>query len=286
MQFWFIASTVLHILVMAAMWLGLPQMHKPIPKPPVIIPIEIAELAPITATKIEEKKEPPPQPVKPEPPKPEEPRPPEPKPEPPKPEPPKPPEAKPEPALPVPEPKPPEPKPEPIPTPKPKPKPPEPKPEPPKKDALSSVLKNVAKLKNEPKPETEPKKVEQKQPDQKEPTPAPTPPQAAATAERLSISDEDALRRQIAGCWNVPVGARDIENMAVEIYISVNPDRTVKEAIVVDQARLGRDSFFRALAESALRALRNPRCSPLILPEGKYAQWKEIVFNFNPKDMF
>lgn len=281
MSFWFIASAVLHALVMLVLWIGMPHFEKPLPKPPVLIPIEIAELAPITATKLEEKKPLPPEPPKPEPPKPEPPKPPEPKPEPPKP-----PESKPEPPPPVPVPKPPEPKPEPLPTPKPK--PPEPKPQPPKADALSSVLKNVAKMKNEPRPEpkTEPKKEEPDAKPPKEQPPAPSPPQAALTAERLSISEEDALRRQIAGCWNVPVGARDIENMAVEIYIAVNQDRTVKEAMVVDQARMGRDSFFRALAESALRALRNPRCSPLALPEGKYQQWHEIIFNFNPKDMF
>jgi hypothetical protein len=39
------------------------------------------------------------------------------------------------------------------------------------------------------------------------------------------------------------------------------------------------------MAESALRALRNPRCSPLALPPEKYQQWQEMIFNFNPKDM-
>jgi hypothetical protein len=100
------------------------------------------------------------------------------------------------------------------------------------------------------------------------------------------ISEEDALRRQITSCWNVPVGARDIQNISVEVYIAVNPDRTLREAMVVDQARMARDTFYRAVAESALRALRNPRCSPLALPPEKYDQWREMIFNFNPRDMF
>ena len=295
MRKWFAASALLHIVLVIALWLGLPQFAKPLPKPPVLISVDIAQLAPISAAKNqvpkEAPKEPEKEPPKPEPPKPEPPKP-EVKPEPPKPEPPK------------PEPKPPEPKAEAIPAPTPKPKPPEikpkpePKPEPKKPDALASILKNVAKLKTEAKPEVK-KTVEKPDvkpdvkpsepaptPPQKDPTPATSAPSAPVTADRLTISEEDALRQQIRGCWNVPVGAKDIENITVEIYIRVNPDRTLKEAIVVDQARLGRDSFFRAVAESALRALRNPRCSPLALPPEKYQEWQETTFNFSPKDMF
>lgn len=294
MRKWFAASALLHVIIVILLWLGLPQFSKPLPPPPVIIPVEIAQLAPITAAKIQDVKEQPKEPQK-EPPKPQPPKP-EVKPEPPKPEPPKP-----EPKPPAPQPKPPEPKAEAIPAPTSKPKPPEvkpkpePKPEPKKPDALASILKNVAKLKNEPKPEvkkTEPKPavkptetVPAPTPPQKEPKPATSAPSAPLTADRLTVSEEDALRQQIRGCWNVPVGAKDIENITVEITIQVNPDRTLKDAIVVDQARLSRDSFFRAVAESALRALRNPRCSPLALPPEKYQEWQETTFTFSPKDM-
>lgn len=298
MRKWIVASALLHILICILLWLGLPQFAKPLPEPPAIIPIEIAELAPIaTAKNIERQEDPKPEPPKPAV-KPEPPKPPEPKPEPPKPEPPKPQPAPPtpEPKPPTPEPKPPELKPEAIiPAPTQKPKPPETKKAEPKADPLSSILKNVAKLKNEPKPDI--KKPSEKLADkplppatpaaepQKEPKPATSAPSAPNMADKLSMSEEDALRRQISGCWNVPVGAKDIENISVEIYIQVNPDRTLKDAIVVDQSRMGRDPFFRAVAESALRALRNPRCSPLALPPEKYQQWQETIFNFNPKDM-
>ena len=62
-------------------------------------------------------------------------------------------------------------------------------------------------------------------------------------------------------------------------------DGTVKNAGVLDIGRYNRDSAFRAAADSALRALRNPRCSPLKLPPEKYDQWKTIVINFDPQDM-
>ena len=65
----------------------------------------------------------------------------------------------------------------------------------------------------------------------------------------------------------------------------MNRDGTVNKSSVLDRGRYNRDSTFRAAADSALRALRNPRCSPLKLPPEKYDQWKSIVINFDPRSM-
>ena len=93
------------------------------------------------------------------------------------------------------------------------------------------------------------------------------------------------MRRQIQQCWNMPVGARDAQNLVVEVIINVNPDRTLQGADIVDKSRMATDSFYRAAAEAALRALYNPKCSPLELPADKYEQWKTIDFTFDPRDM-
>jgi hypothetical protein len=104
-------------------------------------------------------------------------------------------------------------------------------------------------------------------------------------SDRLTITEEDALRRQIEQCWSPPVGARDAQNLVVEVVIDVNSDRTVANADVVDKGRYASDPFFRAAADAAVRALRNPRCSPLELAPDKYEQWKRIDFTFDPRDM-
>ncbi|NBX74824.1 MAG: hypothetical protein EBQ89_11090 [Alphaproteobacteria bacterium] len=256
-------SAAVHALALLVLIFGLPRWYKnDLPKPPVVIPIEIAEIADITNAKVRDEKPQPPKPVE------------QPKPEP----------AKPQPAPP----KPPEPKPEP---PKPsnepkvdelaellkrvKDKKEKPKEEKPPEQDLTSVLKNVAKLK-----ETTPQKPDEKPAK----NPAPTPPSAPTLADRLTITEEDLLRRQISQCWNVPAGARYAEQLIVEVVIDVNPDRTVMRAEVVDQARLS-DPFFRAAAESAMRALRHPRCTPLELPPEKYESWKRIYFTFDPRDV-
>ncbi len=116
-----------------------------------------------------------------------------------------------------------------------------------------------------------------------EATPAP---ETQNLGEQLTISDIDALRQQLGGCWNVFAGASEAEDLSVEIRVIVNVDRTVQQATIVDTSRYNSDDHYRAVAESALRAVRDPRCSPLKLPEEKYQLWRDMIVNFNPKDMF
>ena len=99
---------------------------------------------------------------------------------------------------------------------------------------------------------------------------------------RLDDSEIEALRRQLADCWNPPVGARAAEELIVEIRLVLNPDATVQEAMVVDMKS---DPFFRAAADSALRAVLNPRCSPLRLPKDKFSKWQVTLLRFDMRAM-
>lgn len=109
--------------------------------------------------------------------------------------------------------------------------------------------------------------------------------QIARLADQLSISEQDALRRQLAGCWNVMAGAKYAEDLSVEVRVEMNRDRTVNRASILDKGRYNRDTHFRAAADAAVRALRNPRCSPLQLPPDKFDQWKTVLIRFDPSDM-
>jgi hypothetical protein len=266
------------------------------------IPVEIVSIADLTRTP---KAEPKPEPPKPAPPKPEAAVPVPPAPEPPKlktpPEPPKPTASPPPAPEPVPEPEKlaakPEPIPEPLPVPKtepPKPEPPKPvaKPKPPtpaakkpeeKKPAepdFASVLKNVAKLKT-PAPETPPEPAKP-QPQPPAPAAAPPPPSLETRLEASQL--EAAIRQQVEQCWNVPAGARDAENLIVEIRVQLNPDGSVTDARIVDQSRLMTDLAFRAAAESARRAVLV--CSPFKnLPAARYDVWRALTLRFDPKEM-
>ncbi len=266
-------SATLHLAALLLLYFGLPKLFKPLPPISRPIPFEIVDIAAITNTRIKDQMEEPDKQAAP-PPKPT----PQVKAEVKPPEPPQQQQEK-QPAPPVPD------KPSealiPKEKPKPPPKPPEPpKPKPQQTDQLSSVLKNVAKLK------PTPQKTEQtEENDNKTHEESSQKSMAPSLSDRLTISEDDLLRRQISQCWNMPVGARNAEDLIVEVLIEVNQDRTVRSAEVVDTMRMASDPFFRAAAESALRALRHPRCSPLELPPDKYEQWKTIRFNFDPRDM-
>jgi outer membrane biosynthesis protein TonB len=108
---------------------------------------------------------------------------------------------------------------------------------------------------------------------------------APVTSDKLALSEMDALKYQLAKCWNVPTGAMNAADLIVDVRLEVNEDRTVKTAEIVDQTRYNNDDFFRAAADSARRAVFNPLCTPLALPPDKYATWKNILIRFNPKDM-
>ena len=104
-------------------------------------------------------------------------------------------------------------------------------------------------------------------------------------AATMTISEIDLLRQQLHSCLNLNVGVANLKEIKPVIFIEVNPDRTVKSAKVVNQERLS-DSSFRTAAEAAMRAVNNPDCSPLLLPEDKYDLWKEINFTFDFSWMF
>ena len=74
--------------------------------------------------------------------------------------------------------------------------------------------------------------------------------------------------------------------MIIEIKVAVNPDGRVKTASITNSGRMFTDPFFRAMAESALRAVKNPRCSPFKVPVERYDVWKDLTLVFNPKEMF
>ena len=101
----------------------------------------------------------------------------------------------------------------------------------------------------------------------------------------LSISEIDAIRRHFEKCWNIPSGAREAGNLATEIKVRFNKKGNVLDARIVNVSRMKRDRYFRTAAESALRAVLNPRCQNAPLPEKKFDKWKNLTLNFDPKSI-
>ncbi len=104
-------------------------------------------------------------------------------------------------------------------------------------------------------------------------------------ATGLTLSQEDALRAQIFGCWSVPLGLPYDENLLVRIKLKLKKDGTIMKSEILDHQRMNRpgQKFYKVLAESALRAVR--LCQPLKVPPTGYDKWKELQLNFNPTEM-
>lgn len=191
-----------------------------------------------------------------------------------------------------PAPPPPEPKPEPVKEEKPKEKPAEKKPEKekpkekpkkPKEDDLDAVLKSLR----------ESSEKDKKAEKEKEKKPA----EDAGTKTKaknanydpglpMSMTELDAIRSQIAKCWNVPAGAKDAHELQVTIRVQLAQDGAVLKVELAsdNKSRYAADSFFRAAADSAMRAVH--KCSPLKnLPTDKYQTWRDMEMTFDPKEM-
>ena len=104
-------------------------------------------------------------------------------------------------------------------------------------------------------------------------------------ATGLTLSEEDALRAQIFGCWSVPLGLPYDKDLLVRIKLKLKKDGTILKSEILDHQRMNRpgQKFYKVLAESALRAVR--LCQPLKVPPTGYEKWKDIQLNFNPAEM-
>jgi hypothetical protein len=301
-------SAILHGVALAVLIFGLPWFAEPLNQSIVPVELVVLDTAETAKVKVEPKPEPEPEPkaeekapepepeqqqakLEPAPAPPPAPEPevkpaPEPVAEPPAPEakqepepepPPPPPEAKPEPkpkeaVKPPPLPKRrPEPK---IAMPMPEKKEPEKKKEPPKPDRLTSILRNVEKMKDQPSPAPQAKAP-------KAPEAGPARPQVSAVQQNEMIR---AIQQQVSRCWRLDPGAREAEDLIVEIRVQLNPDGSVRSADVVDVVRMVQDAYFRSAAENAKRAI--DACSPFHLPLRQYDVWRDLTLRFNPREMF
>ncbi len=263
-------SVVLHLLLLLLVIFGLPSIFKhELPPEPTAITVELLPISKISNVKPSEG-------TVAEKPKPEEPKP----------------EAeqkKPSPPVktssPTPPPPPPAPKPEvkkpvPKPIPKPEPKKPEPKPKKKPEESLDAILKDV---RDAAKKEKTDKK---EQPKDNTSSTTKSISNRFDPTQAMSISEKNAIMSQLAHCWNPPAGAKNAQELVVVVDAEFNSDGSYVRAELADESksRYNSDTFFRAAADSALRAVR--QCSPLKnLPPEKYETWRVMELHFDPREM-
>ena len=101
----------------------------------------------------------------------------------------------------------------------------------------------------------------------------------------LTLSEEDALKAQIFGCWSIPLGLPFDKDLVVRIKLQLKPDGTIMKTEILDHARMNKpgQKFYKVLAESALRAIK--LCQPLRVPTTGYERWKDLQLNFDAREM-
>jgi len=104
--------------------------------------------------------------------------------------------------------------------------------------------------------------------------------------QNLMTADlKSMLVSMIYKCWSPPVGAPDAAELVVSFRLFLNPDGSVAQPpqLVGNSAAAAGDPYTRAAAEAARRAIYT--CAPYQLPADRYAQWRDVTFNFDPRQM-
>jgi len=145
-------------------------------------------------------------------------------------------------------------------------------------DDLSARLKQLAQLKQPPAPVP----PNPRQQDGSGSSNVTTTSADAARARDASYSVKDFIRAQVERRWH-PDRKSIAGNWTVAIHIVLDPDGTVSRADIVNEARYRSDKAYMDFARSARNAVR--LSSPLALPPGSYEIARDIVVDFDPKQV-
>jgi hypothetical protein len=108
-------------------------------------------------------------------------------------------------------------------------------------------------------------------------------PQGNDTAA-LSADQRGAIGDHVRECWTKDAGALDIDKQRVMLTVTTDAAGVARMAVPAgdDVARMASDPRFRAFAERAIRAIMDPRCANLPLPNNVLGKINVLTFQFSP----
>src|SRR5690606_7261352 len=89
------------------------------------------------------------------------------------------------------------------------------------KSDFDSVLKNLEKMKKYVSFEKEDSDSKKTGPSQKN---------VGNVGNKVTVSELEAVRRQLSRCWNIPAGAKDAHDLVIEVKVWLNKDGTLQKA--------------------------------------------------------
>ena len=106
--------------------------------------------------------------------------------------------------------------------------------------------------------------------------------QSSGTQLTMAVNEIDALRAKIAQCWSPPPGGLGADAIIIKLRLQLNEDGSLVGYPTV--ANSSGSPFFQAAGDSAVRAVF--QCQPYELPAAKYALWRDMILNFDPRQMY
>jgi outer membrane biosynthesis protein TonB len=146
-------------------------------------------------------------------------------------------------------------------------------------DAMAARLQQLALLRQPPSPVPP-------SPQQQDGTGVSNATASAAQAGRTwsaTYSIRDFIRAQVERRWNIDRSAIAGRDWAVGIHIRLDPNGRVVEAAIIGDPRYGADAAYRDFALSARNAVL--LSSPLLVPPGTYDIAKDIVIDFDARQV-
>jgi outer membrane biosynthesis protein TonB len=100
------------------------------------------------------------------------------------------------------------------------------------------------------------------------------------SAQQLSQSELGALRARLQELWNMPAGAKNPQELTVEMEIQLKPDGTLAAPPTV--LTQGSSPMFIAARDSARRAVYQGQPYTMLKPE-HYELWRDVIITFDPQ---
>jgi colicin import membrane protein len=105
---------------------------------------------------------------------------------------------------------------------------------------------------------------------------------ANGTAGQLSQTEITALRARLQQLWSPPAGAKDPQELTLDVELRLNPDGTLAGPPIVLTG--GNSPLYVAARDSAVRAVLRGQPYTMLRPE-HYELWKDVVVTFDPRFM-
>jgi len=100
----------------------------------------------------------------------------------------------------------------------------------------------------------------------------------------LSLAQRGAIADHVRPCWTDTPGTLDLDKMSVLLTVTTDSSGVVRQARVADQdqGRVAADPRLLAFSDRAINAVMDPACASLPLPQSMLGKINVLTFRFSP----